>query len=348
MNQYKRVFHRFRNQSQIINFAYKLIEDKFFQIKEIKIKPYLQFCIKDNLIKSKQANFKNNNNKGHNKIVGLMVTWNNFEFFKYSIQQALDFCDELLLIEGCHSNRYPKRSTDGTVEFIEQIKGHPKLRIFDFNFKKKYVRYDITQLHVRMAALKKSNLLKSRNWYIVWDDDNFFFQKDLLKLRKIMRDTTYDTLVFKERRFIYNFRFNTFSREKSILYRGAGQIDRIKKETCFKGFKTMVLPRLYYGKTKRYNNILYLDDIITFHYPYVKLPERIKARWEMSVEKGIKKSEDLYEKYMSVKWKKDEDIFKYKDTINYINGQSNLNIYDGNHPKILDTHPWRHISDIRE
>jgi len=175
-----------------------------------------------------------------------------------------------------------------------------------------------------------------------------FFDEDLEKLKNILKTTTYDTLVFRERRFIYNFRFNTHTNERGSLYRGGGQIDRITKKTCFKGFLTKVIPRLYYGKTRKYDNILYLDDIITFHYPYVKLPGRIKARWEMSVEKGFVQSRKLYEKFMSVKWQHDVDMNNHKDIIEYINGQPCFNIYNGKHPKILDSHPWRFISDIRD
>ncbi|GAG26172.1 unnamed protein product, partial [marine sediment metagenome] len=56
-----------------------------------------------------------------------------------------------------------------------------------------------------------------------------------------------------------------------------------------------------------------------------------------------------YEKWMSVEWDKDEDIFK-SATIIYGIGTltKGLNIYNGEHPKFLANHPWRHIDDVRK
>ena len=76
------------------------------------------------------------------KIIALMVTWNNLEFFKCSIKQALAFCDEVILVEYCHSMQYPQRSDDGTVEFIQNLKADPKLTIMDFT---RGMRYDYIQ-----------------------------------------------------------------------------------------------------------------------------------------------------------------------------------------------------------
>lgn len=60
--------------------------------------------------------------KGETKIIGYLLTWNNLELFKYSLDQALELCDELLVVEGCHYKKYPKRSNDGTVEYLNKIK----------------------------------------------------------------------------------------------------------------------------------------------------------------------------------------------------------------------------------
>lgn len=171
---------------------------------------------------------KNKPNKEDIKIVGYILTWNNLEFFKYSLQQALEFCDKVLLIEGSHFQKYPKRSTDGTIEFINQMKRHKKLRIFDFNFKG---RNDVVQQKIRLALLKYARFCKPGSWLIPWDDDFFFFREDLKKIKEIMRTTEYDTLVFsKERRFIYNFRYNTSPNKNGDIH-----IDRITKGGYLEG-----------------------------------------------------------------------------------------------------------------
>lgn len=299
-----------------------------------------------------QIDFNSIKEKDGTKIVGLIITWNNFEFFQFALKQALDFCDEVLLIEGGHSMTFPQKSIDGTVEYINKMKGHPKLRIFDFKFREKYKRYDIVQLFVRMGALKKSRFLKPGNWLILWDDDMFFFDEELKRIKELMSNTDYDVISVNERRFIYNFRFNTFAIEKKKIYSGgwAGwQFNKIYEGAYIRGYLgKQVNPRFYYKDGKPYSKYLYLDDVVCFHYPYVKLLERIKARWLYSIEKGTVESRGKYDKFMSVKWTNDEDIYKFKEVIENINNEKGFNVYTGKHPEILDSHPWRNIDDVRK
>lgn len=106
-------------------------------------------------------NQKHLEKKGENKIIGYLLTWNNLKFLKYSLDQALEFCDELLVVEGCHYKKYPKRSNDGTVEYLNKIKDHPKLKIFDFSFKG---RNDVVQLKIRLALYQYFKYLKPGSW----------------------------------------------------------------------------------------------------------------------------------------------------------------------------------------
>lgn len=236
-----------------INFK-KYLTISYFKNLFLRIyKKYHQECM-SYYVESKKDNNINNNNP---KIIGILLTWNNLLFFKYALQQALEFCDEVLIVEGCHFQKYPKRSTDGTFEYIKNLLPHPKLRLFDFNFTG---RNDIVQLKIRIALLKYSKYCKPGNWIIQWDDDNFFFEENLIKITKIIKNTNYDTLVFKERRFIFNFRFNTFTNQRGQLNRGGGQIDRITEGAFFKGvLKKNTHPRLYYKYGMKYNNILYSE-----------------------------------------------------------------------------------------
>jgi len=79
----------------------------------------------------------------------------------------------------------------------------------------------------------------------------------------------------------------------------------------------------------------------------VKKPERIKARWAMSIEKGTKASIGRFENWMEMEWDQEKDIIKYRKIIENMQGQGHFNIYPGPHPEVLDDHPWRHIEDVR-
>ena len=119
------------------------------------------------------------------KVLGAIVTWNNLEFFKLSLRQALDFCDEVIVVEGCHSHQFPRHSTDGTVKYLESF-SHPKLRVLNADYAKLGLegkRYDRVQCHVFNIINSSFSSWQPGNWIIQWDDDIFWFDEDLKKIR---------------------------------------------------------------------------------------------------------------------------------------------------------------------
>lgn len=266
------------------------------------------------------------------KIIGLMLTWNNLEFFKHSLEQALDFCDELILVEGCHSRHYPKHSTDGTCEHIETIRKSPKLVIQDFEYNER--RYNLIQHRIRQEFPKLSALYKPGNWIVPWDDDMFYFNDTLPKIRAAMQNAKNDSLRWQERHFIYNFRFCTKARDIGCY--------RIVNGSYLHGMNTPCYPDGRHFKPDE------VEGIELFHYGFVKKPERLEARFQMSIEKGTKASVGRYERWMDVRWDEDEDIFKSRSIIEEMRPGDGLHIYNGKHPEAVDDHPWRHIKDVRE
>jgi len=273
------------------------------------------------------------------KIIGMIPTWNQLNWLRYSLSQALDFCDEVILVEGCHSRQYPKRSTDGTYEYIKDF-GHPRLKVFDFE---QDGSYQNVQRRLRHHMPHKSQYWKPGNWILYWDDDAFFFDADLKRLKKTMLSTKHDTIVFRERYFIYNFRFSLIS-EKVRIWPHGPHWNRITDGCYLRGVRN-----LYYKDKRRYDDIHWIDDIVQHHYSYVKLPERMEPRWMMSVEKGVTSSRHRFGEWMSVKWKNDKDFLRQKEKIIFITGLQGqrLEVYEGNHPEILKNHSWRNIEDIR-
>lgn len=274
------------------------------------------------------------------KIVAVMITWNNIEFFKRALDQAIGFCDEVILSEGCSSRNYPRQSTDGTREYIDKMKDNPKLKIVDIDYNEfKNSDYVSTQWAIRQIMIDQAGLFIPGNWYTSWDDDQFFFDEDLINLRQIMEQTDSDTLMFHEWRFVYNFRFSTQGPGNWYFHRITGGCHlKPLMHLCY--YDGMV-----YSKRKEK---CHRSKIFYFHYPYVKKSERIKARWAMSAEKGTKASIGQFEKWMKLRWINDEDMIKNAKLIEAMQGQGHFNIYTGAHPEVLDDHPWRYIDDIRE
>ena len=274
------------------------------------------------------------------KILGAIVTWNNIEFLKLSLRQALGFCDEVVVAEGCHSQQFPRRSTDGTVEYLKSI-SHPKLKVLDIDYKERGLegrRYDDVQCQVFNIINSSFDSWKPGSWIVQWDDDIFWFEEDLKRIKETLETTKHDRIQFKERRFTYNFRFNS-------LAKWSLPFDRITDGCYYKP-----IARLYYKNGVSYKSNIKQIDVTAFHYTSVKIPERMDARWVMSVEKGTGDSVSRFEKWMGVKWENDGDFLRYKDTMAFIFSVSpdDVNIYDGKHPEVLDSHPWRYIKDVRE
>jgi len=74
----------------------------------------------------------------------------------------------------------------------------------------------------------------------------------------------------------------------------------------------------------------------------------VKARWEISLEKGNVHNKNHYNNFMAINWNNQEEIYQFKKIIETLNGEKGFNIYNGVHPKILDDHPWRFIEDVRK
>jgi len=194
-------------------------------------------------------------------------------------------------------------------------------------------------IKIRRDYPKLSPLYKPGNWILCCDDDHFFFRKDWEKMKVAMQSATGDSLDFPVRQFFYNFRFNVLEKPQGGIF-----AYRIMDDLRLFGSGSP-----YYSRGGRFHTQI-LPDVTAFHYGHVKKPERMKARWVMSIEKGTRASRGYFEKWMVVSWERDGDIFCTGNvaTIEKIRNQvGGLNIYDGEHPEFLADHPWRNIEDVR-
>lgn len=267
------------------------------------------------------------------KIIGIMLTWNNLMFFECSLQQALDFCDEVWVVEGCHSKTYPWRSTDGTYEYLKSFK-HPKLRFIDGE--RIDGRYDEVQCFLRSKIPRKSRYWKPGNWVFQLDDDLFFFDADLIKIREAMKTCKAPALEFNMRYFIYNFKLNFLQKSLDLCYRISDDFD---EKFVMRG---VGYPRCRDGS--KYETE-YRKDIIVHHFSYVKTPERMAPRWVMSVEKGTSSSVGRFQAWMDVEL--DMDFLLLERELDRIRSGWGLNVYRGKHPEVLDGHPWKDVEDVR-
>ena len=263
------------------------------------------------------------------KLGGIIQVYNEANYFPYALKQAEQMCDEILIFEGCHSQWYPPRSTDGTVDMVVDS-GHP----YTLVGANPGIRYDAMQMNILWGGVQA---MKDRgcDWFRIWDVDMFFFDTDAKRIKERIERTDKDCIRFNERRFIFNWRINThditgyFYRITEGMY--MSPISRVHNAS---------------GDIVRDNpNLVEQMDICCHHFTQAKKLDRAKFRFQISKEKGTPGIDELWQK--DVDFKIPLDLDGHKKDIEDMAGGFGANIYSGNHPEVLDGHPYRFANDIR-
>lgn len=264
------------------------------------------------------------------KLSALMSTYNNLEFFKLAYMQARKACDMVFVTVGPHSNSLNMPEDKETAKWLDSVGQEYTVVKPDQD-----MRYDIFQCSVWHKLVNKS-VQFGTNWFRFWDDDMFFYNEDLNKIRyKIENCSGVDCLGFMERRFIWNFRCMT---------------------TDTTGFFYRVTPGMFLSpisKVHYENGRLYRDsrelitDVECHHYTGVKTKERQAYRARLSAEKGTQDAPQNYARWETLAIPH-EATEEYKRIVPVILGGTCFEIYEGKHPEILDAHPWRNIEDVRK
>jgi hypothetical protein len=260
------------------------------------------------------------------KIGGIISVYNEVDYLPYALKQAQEFCDVVYVAEGCHSHHHPTRSTDGTIEYLDS-------QGIDFESPENYDgwRYDEFQCGVWAMMIDK---IRDCDWFRFWDVDMFWNDEDLKEIKKKMNTTEKDCLIFPERRFIFNWRFNT----KDIT----GRFYRVTD-----GMYLTPISNLHHRCGDPYLMEAEFVNAECFHYTCAKKLERSMFRFDISEEKGTPNIPNLKRMYENFEWVHDEDAYAQAKRIEQLVGGSEFNIYDGEHPEVLKNHPYANCDDIR-
>jgi hypothetical protein len=259
------------------------------------------------------------------KLAALMATWDNLEFFKCAYAQAKKHCDIVHVAVGPHSWKHKDNVSQPTKDWLDSI-GQPYMEITPHE----NTQYDIFQCAIWHRLLDMA-IQDGAEWFRFWDDDMFFFNRDMEILKNEMTKPNRICLGFKERRFIFNFKMNTHD---------------------YSGFFYKVVPDMFLtpiSKVRMHNGDLMRDhayihpEVECFHYTMVKTFERQKARYELSKEKGTPNIDEKFKEYASI------DITGHVDggeICDMVSG-CDFNYYSGEHPEAVRNHSWIKIEDSR-
>jgi len=139
------------------------------------------------------------------KIGVLMNVYNEAEWLKCAIDSVVDWCDEMVIIEGAYGIAVeagaPPRSDDGTLDILDQYLD--RATILHHN-----ERDEAPQLQKGLEVLKE----KGVDWYLLVDGDEVWQKKDLSVIKTKM--------IQGEKQGIYQYRvhFNNFINSFDKVY----------------------------------------------------------------------------------------------------------------------------------
>jgi len=182
------------------------------------------------------------------KIVGLIVAWYAEDWIDLTIQQALQFCDEVVVSIGAHTHSLAKlkdSTMDKALLYEDRVK-------FIKTAKPSY--HNSCKADTLNAMLKASNNFKAGNWLWILDSDEFYFPATYEIIKDIISANKYDSIKIEAKFFYINM--------TRYLHSAHGRLFKIKNRSS----RFMPTQRWTGGNGRQY--LLRRDDqqIGMFHY----------------------------------------------------------------------------------
>lgn len=256
-----------------------------------------------------------------------MQVYNEANWIGFAIDQAMMLCDKLLIVEGSQFVAFPdipERSDDGTLDIISDKSKQYGERIICLNTMRKHGNYRHNQCDNFNRALIFCN---KGDYFIQLDADEFYLDEWIAEANELMREGKADLIKAVNYEFAISFKWRV-ERERPRV-----KVAIIKKTE-----------KLYFSPTHKHinpgENAIIIPGIGCHHYDWVKPPERMLIRMRTS---GMYPG--MVEWFKKV-WQKiePENGKKYPSYAGYFI----LRQYEGQHPTVLDNHPWSHIEDVRK
>lgn len=272
-----------------------------------------------------------------------MTAWSAEPFIEAAIQQAIEYCDEVIIAVGAHhKNLY--RFKDNTWNICNKYKN--KITLMKSLTKNNHPN---SKGSTMKKMLDDTNNNKEGNWIWFLDADEFYFEEDVNRIKQIITEDNYSQIELPERFFLINM--NYYAKWKRI------RIKRLNKDNV--SFHTNKI-------NQDGGNILKLNtDNGIHHYsllinPYFKR-EFWKCEYNDSNSQPIKdKVKWLNEVYLKFNYenqeeyiKKCEEWFNKKSILGCILAPSAtdngyLYLYNNKQPKFIEKTDLVNIKDFRE
>lgn len=133
-----------------------------------------------------------------NKIIGLLTAWGAKDWIHPAIKQAVEYCDEVMVIVAPHGSGL-KKFEDDTYNICKEYHG---VKLLDFTSSSRYV--SDTKAEALTYMLKNSELNKPGNWLWILDVDEFYTQSAFGAIKVAIESGKYDYIRVEEKFFLIN------------------------------------------------------------------------------------------------------------------------------------------------
>lgn len=256
--------------------------------------------------------------------LAFIQAYNEADWIAAAIDQAMIMCDRLVIAEGAQWVKrpdIPERSDDGTLDIIADKRLEYRGCIRVINTVRKYQDYRKNQCANFNLALTHCQL---GDYFIPFDCDEFFLDNWMKQIQELMK---YGVDVIRARALNFAFGFDWLidfgaSRERFVVFRKV------------KGLRFKPSHRPFGCGTNEGK----IPGIGFHHYAWLKRWERLLIR----IENGRRPH---MTEWLKKNWEK---IVLEEGTI-YEHGTDRFGLkrFHGDHPELLENHPWRYIEDIR-
>jgi hypothetical protein len=252
------------------------------------------------------------------KIIGIMTAWACEKWINPAIQQALEYCDEVIVSIGWHSEAM-RKFKDST---LERAVKYP-VTFTDVNFKGSHSETKAATMNNMIA---KSKLFEEGNWIWLLDVDEFYIKEEIDYVKAVMFSEPYNAVEMNELFFIINMK-HYLKNKRMRLWKIINKKDRFYPTNKWTG--------------KR-NKVFKFQGLGMFHYSMLLNPYAKREFW---------KTEYGYNQKHKVEW-----LDSYlKDNFNLMSMFKNMGshfgkpfIYPGKHPRVIEETGLTKIKDFRK
>lgn len=276
------------------------------------------------------------------KIIGLVNAWYSERWIAATIEQALQYCDEVIVAIGAHSKSLSSLK-DKTYEIASQYKD--RVVLLDSSMLQFHDRSKADTLNRMLAA---SKFRQRGNWIWILDVDEFYFDCTYQEILQAISSGLYNHIRIEEKFFFINM--------TRYLLCSHGRLFRIEQSNS------------HFQPTQRWTGPLNKQYIVKrdakehgmFHYSLLVNLEYRRRMWATERRYGqphllcwLKEIYIPYNLDDEETWiTKNEQLFglrsPYVGPLSKPNSDGKLFVYDGNHPPVIEATLLPQIKDFRK